>query len=64
MKFMNVVSTNIVSYDKYFIIREYETKEEALKNYKTDVEKWIKENRNKMWYKINYPFAFATIKEN
>lgn len=61
---MNVVSTNIVSYDKYFIIREYETKEEALKNYKTDVEKWIKENRNKMWYKINYPFAFATIKEN
>ena len=48
----------------YSFLKEYETLEEAEKNYKSDVRKWTDENKGTMAYKLGYPFGFATIKGN
>lgn len=61
--YKNIVTDKIVSFDRYVILAEYETEEEAKSNLETDVSKWMKENKNKPWYKISYPFAWATITE-
>lgn len=61
--YKNIITDKIVSYDRYIVLAEYETKEEAEGKLKTDVDKWMEENKNKSWYKIAYPFAWATIKE-
>lgn len=64
--YKNIVTDKLVSFTTYMIISEYETQEEATKNYKTDVKKWQKETKEKypQWYKIHFPFGYATIKEN
>lgn len=61
--YKNVATDKIVSFSRYIVIAEYETQEEAENNLNADVNKWMEENKNKPWYKLAYPFAWATIKE-
>lgn len=61
--YKNVVTNDIVSFDKYIILAEYETKEEAMENLKTDVNAWTEKHKHEAWYKFAYPFAWATIME-
>lgn len=62
--YKNIVSDKIISYDRYIVLAEYETKEEAMENLKADVEKWTAEHKHEAWYKFAYPFAWATIMED
>ena len=59
--FKNIVSPDIVSYRRSIIIAEYSDLDEAKRNLDRDVLEWQRSHRNTAWYKINYPFAFATI---
>lgn len=58
----NIVSPNIVSYARYAIIGSYPTLELALRHYERDIAAWKEKHRNTRWYKLNYPFAYATVK--
>lgn len=58
--YQNIISSDIVSFRRYFVIREYDNLDEAKANLDADVEKW--KSNNKAYYKMNYPFAWATIK--
>lgn len=60
--FKNIITDRIVSFDRYIVLAEYETKEEAENNLEKDVEHWQTEHKDKQWYKMSYPFAWATIK--
>ena len=60
--YQNIVTDKPQTYSRYLVIGEYETLEEAEKNYKADVRKWTDENKGTMAYKLGYPFGFATIK--
>ena len=62
--YQNIVTDKPQTYSRYLVIGEYETLEEAEKNYKSDVRKWTDENKGTMAYKLGYPFGFATIKGN
>ena len=62
--YQNIVTDKPQTYSRYLVIGEYETLEEAEKNYKSDVRKWTDENNGTMAYKLGYPFGFATIKGN
>ena len=62
--YQNIVTDKPQTYSRYLVIGEYETLEEAEKNYKSDVRKWTDENKGTMAYKLSYPFGFATIKGN
>ena len=62
--YQNIVTDKPQTYSRYLVIGEYETLEEAEKNYKADVRKWTDENKGNMAYKLGYPFGFATIKGN
>ena len=62
--YQNIVTDKPQTYSHYLVIGEYETLEEAEKNYKADVRKWTDENKGTMAYKLGYPFGFATIKGN
>lgn len=44
--YKNVVTNDIVSFDKYIIFAEYETKEEAMENLKTDVNAWTEKHKH------------------
>lgn len=59
--YQNIVSDKIVSYNSFYVIADYDTKEEAEANFKRDVDNWKRENRGKDWYKNHYPFAYASI---
>ena len=61
--YKNIITDKIVSFARYIILAEYETKEEAEKNLKSDVTTWMEEHKKEKWYKLAYPFAWATIKE-
>ena len=56
--YQNIISPDIVSFRRYFVIGEYNTLDEAKLD--VDVENW--KSNNKVYYKRNYPFAWATIK--
>lgn len=58
--YQNVISSDIVSFRRYFVIGEYDSLDEAKAKLEADVEKW--KLKNKAYYKKNYPFAWATIK--
>ena len=62
--YQNIVTDKPQTYSRYLVIGEYETLEEAEKNYKADVRRWTDENKGTMAYKLGYPFGFATIKGN
>lgn len=61
--YKNIISTNIVSYSKYLVLAEYATLDEAEKNLMKDVESFKERYGDAKWYKLFYPFAWATIKE-
>lgn len=61
MKYQNIISPNIISYANYIVINEYDTKAEAEAHLDKDLDAFTKKYRNTTWYKLNYPFAFATI---
>ncbi|MEH2937071.1 MULTISPECIES: hypothetical protein [Bacteria] len=58
--YQNIISPDIVSFRRYFVIGEYNTLDEAKAKLDVDVENW--KSNNKVYYKRNYPFAWATIK--
>lgn len=58
--YQNIISSDIVSFRRYFVIGEYDNLDEAKANLDADVEKW--KSNNKAYHKRNYPFAWATIK--
>lgn len=58
--YQNIISSDIVSFHRYFVIGEYDSLDEAEARLDTDVENW--KSNNKAYYKRNYPFAWATIK--
>lgn len=58
--YQNIISPDIVSYRRYFVIGEYDNLDEAKAKLDADVEKW--KSKNRVYYKKNYPFAWATIK--
>ena len=58
--YQNIISSDIVSFRRYFVIGEYDNLDDAKANLDADVEKW--KLNNKAYYKRNYPFAWATIK--
>lgn len=59
--YKNIITDKFVSYSRYIILAEYETRAEAESNLEKDVAEW--KNNNKMLYKKLYPIAWATIKE-
>ena len=61
--YKNIITDKIVSFARYIILAEYETKEEAENNLQKDVEEWKEKYKHEAWYKLSYPFAWATIKE-
>ena len=61
--YKNIISTNISSYLNYLVLAEYATLEEAEKNLMKDVESFKERYSDTKWYKLSYPFAWATIKE-
>lgn len=61
--YKNIVTDKPVSYSRYLVIAEYNTEEEAVKNYESDIAKWVSENKGTTAYKLGYPFGFATIKD-
>ena len=60
------ICSSYINYHRYYVIGEYDTKEEAIANYESDIEKWkrIVKNQNPHWYKLNYPFSYATIHDS
>lgn len=58
--YQNIISSDIVSFRRHFIIGEYDNLDNAKANLDADVEKW--KLKNKAYCKKNYPFAWATIK--
>ena len=58
--YQNIISPDIVSFRRYFVIGEYNTLDEATAKLDVHVENWT--SHNKVYYKRNYPFAWATIK--
>lgn len=61
--YKNIITDKIVSFARYIILAEYETKEEAENNLQNDIEEWKNKYKHEAWYKRAYPFAWATIKE-
>lgn len=59
--YKNIVSTK-ESFQTYFILAEYETKEKAIENLEQDYENFRQKYRNTLWYKCEYPFHYATVK--
>ena len=62
--YQNIVSEDITSFRRYAIIAEYPTKEECIANFERDMNRWTTETKRSFpkWYKIHYPFAFASIR--
>lgn len=60
-KYYNIASPDIVSYRRYAIIGEYDNLADAKAAYESDIAAWKESNSSKAWYKMNYPFAYATI---
>lgn len=63
--YQNICSSSL-NYHRYYVIGEYDTKEEAIANYKRDIAEWKKIVKEQIpdWYKLNYPFSFATIHDS
>ena len=61
--YKNVITDRIVSFDRYIVLAEYESEEDAKNNLEHDVESFKEKHKHDAWYKIIYPFAWATIKE-
>lgn len=59
--YQNIISSDIVSFRRYFVIGEYDNLDDAKANLDADVEKW--KLNNKAYYKKNYPFARKYTKE-
>ena len=47
--YKNIITDKIVSFARYIILAEYETKEEAEKNLKSDVATWVEEHKKEKW---------------
>lgn len=60
--YKNIVSTK-ESFQTYFILAEYETKEKAMENLEQDYENFRLKYRNTKWFKIEYPCHYATVKD-
>ena len=61
--YKNIITDKIVSFARYIILAEYETKEEAEKNLKSDVATWVEEHKKEKWYKRIQFFIYNNRKE-
>ena len=61
--FKNVITDRTIAFDRYIVLAEYESEEDAKSNLKQDVEAFKEKYKHEAWYKMAYPFAWATIKE-
>ena len=61
--YKNVITDRTIAFDRYIILAEYKTEEEAKGNLEKDVEAFKEKYKHEAWYKMAYPFAWATIKE-
>ncbi len=60
-QYQNIVTDKPCSYQRYEVINSYETLEEAKENYEKDSEQWEDKHKGSMFYKLGFPFGFATI---
>lgn len=60
--FKNVI-TERMSFDRYIVLAEYESEEDAKINLEQDVRAFKEEYKDEAWYKMAYPWSWATIKE-
>jgi len=61
--YLNIISNKIVSFDRYIVIGKYHDHNEAVLNLENDVKQFKQTYKHTQWYKMFYPFAYATIKE-
>lgn len=57
--YANIISSDIVSMNRFYILREYSPLDEANKNLESDVQEF--KNKYPKFWKLNYPFAYATV---
>lgn len=63
-KYQNVITDRpVVSSERYIVLAEYDSEEEATNHLEHDVEEFKEKYKHEAWYKIAYPFSWATIKE-
>ena len=62
-QYKNVITDRINTFDRYIVLAEYESEKDAKNNLERDVEAFKKKYKHEAWYKIAYPWAWATIKE-
>lgn len=58
-RYLNIVSPDICSYRRYKIMGDYDTLEEALRAYESDVTNWKKDHKGEI-----YAYATISVKED
>lgn len=59
--FSNIVTDQPVSWNRFHIMREYKTREEAEQNLKADTDAFIS-SLDRKTYLLLYPLAYATVR--
>lgn len=57
--YANIISSDVVSMKNFYILKEYNSFDEAMENLELDVQNF-KMKYPKFW-KLNYPFSYATV---
>ena len=61
--FLNVATDKILSFDRFIVLAEYESEEEARSNLEHDMNAFKEKHKHEAWYKMTCPWAWATIVE-
>ena len=62
MKPYKIIVSEKTTFQRYAVLSDYDTLEEAKKDFDRIIDKFTKENRNKKAWKYMCPFHFAIIK--
>ena len=62
--FKNVITDRTIAFDRYIVIARYETEDEAKNNLEHDVKLFKEKYSHEVWYKMAYPWAWATIRDS
>ena len=61
MMYQNIISDSM-NFVRYWIIKEYDCLDDAKANLEKDTNDFCKKYRGTYFYKMCYPFSYATIK--